>query len=149
MFNTISYYGFCSFLAQAFFVAFLHKYIKSHKFFEVFSIVLSLSIFSLTFVKSHYSLLFIVPLFSLAYSVLLPSLTYLLSESALENHGKTMGLNQSVQALAKILAPALAGCSLAFTSLASVVISALVILASAVVFGLSRKDSVSPSESIN
>jgi len=140
MFNTISYYGFCSVLSQFAFVAFLYKYIKSSRFFEIFVLLLSLSIFAMMFINSQYPLLFIVPLFSFAYSILMPSLTYFISEAGTyENHGKIMGLNQSVQALAKVLAPALAGCCLALTPLTSVVMSSLAIFASGLVFMLARK----------
>lgn len=140
MFNTIAYYGLCTVLAQVLYVSFLHKYIKSHRFFECFLFLLAASIFSLVFVRSYAPLIFIVPLFSIAYSILMPSLTYLISESS-ENKGKLMGLNQSVQSLAKILAPALAGVGLALTPLTSVAVSSLVIFLGGVVFILKGKDS--------
>lgn len=143
MFDTIAFYGFCSLLSQIAFVSFLHKFIKSSKFFEMILILLATSIFSLIFVYSYGPLMVIVPLFSFAHSILVPSLTYFVSEfSTRENHGKIMGLNQSIQALGKIIAPILAGCSLALSSNTCVVISSIVIFLSFTVFAAAKKERV-------
>ncbi len=83
---------------------------------------------------------FIVPLFTFAYASLIPSLTSLVSDYAsTHDNGKVMGLHQSVQALAKILGPLLAGCLLTFTPLATVIFSPLFILSSRAIFALGSR----------
>ena len=138
VFDLYSQYGLWFALSQVVFILWLHKFSKQllHKFIVLFAI----SIFILAFFRNYAAACLIVPFFTFAYAILAPSLTGLISEFASsQDHGKVMGLHQSIQAFAKILGPLLAGCLLTFTPLATVVFSPIFILASLVVFALHAK----------
>jgi DHA1 family tetracycline resistance protein-like MFS transporter len=140
VFNVYSQYGFWFALSQAVFIAWLHRYSKSEKFFHHFITLLAFSIFILYFAKSFWAACLIVPLFTFAYGSLIPSLTGLVSDYAdSQSNGKIMGLHQSVQAFAKIGGPLIAGCVLTLTPLATVLLSPLFILASRAIFALRDK----------
>jgi DHA1 family tetracycline resistance protein-like MFS transporter len=138
VFDLYSQYGLCFALSQVVFILWLHKFSKKllHKSIVLFAI----SIFILAFFRNYAAACLIVPFFTFAYAILAPSLTGLISEFASsQDHGKVMGLHQSIQAFAKILGPFLAGCLLTFTPLATVVFSPIFILASLLVFSLHSK----------
>ena len=137
VFNIYSQYGLWFALSQLVFILWLHKYSRSEKFFRGFIFLFAFSIFILSFMQDYTMTCFIVPLFTFAYASLIPSLTALVSDYASShNNGKVMGLHQSVQALAKILAPVMAGVLLTLTPLATVLFSPLFILASSAIFAL-------------
>ncbi|HEX4839921.1 MAG TPA: MFS transporter [Rhabdochlamydiaceae bacterium] len=137
VFNVYSQYGLWFTISQLIFIAWLHRFSKSEKFFHRFITFLALSIFVLSFAKSYWAACLIVPLFTVAYGALTPSLTALVSDYASShNNGKIMGLHQSIQAFAKIGGPLIAGCVLTLTPLATVLLSPLFILASRAVFAL-------------
>lgn len=140
VFNVYSQYGLWFALSQLIFIAWLHRFSKSEKFFHRFITFLALSIFVLYFAKSYWAACLIVPLFTVAYGALIPSLTALVSDYASShNNGKIMGLHQSIQAFAKIGGPLIAGCVLTLTPLATVLLSPLFILASRAIFALRQK----------
>ncbi len=137
VFNTISFYGFCSMLAQGAFVLLLHRFMRNYLHHTLF--VLSLSIFLLTFTNTA-TLFPLVFLFSFTYALLIPSFTFLISEfSTAANHGKMMGLHTSISALAKILAPTIAGLFLALTPYTSVLLSSLCIFTSSLLFSFHKQ----------
>lgn len=137
IFNTISFYGFCSVLAQGAFVLYLHRFMKNYLHHAL--LLLSLSIFLLTFTSTA-TLFPLVFLFSFTYALLIPSFTFLISEfSTTSSHGKVMGLHQSISALAKILAPTIAGLFLALTPYTSVLLSSFCIFASSLLFSSHKK----------
>jgi DHA1 family tetracycline resistance protein-like MFS transporter len=131
VFNVYSQYGLWFALSQVVFITWFHRYSKSEKFFRHFITFLALSILILYFAKSYAAACLIVPLFTFAYGMLIPSLTGLVSDYAgAQNNGKVMGLHQSIQAIAKIGGPLIAGCVLTLTPMATVLLSPLFILAS-------------------
>lgn len=143
VFLLISMYGLFSLLSQIAYIYKIHQYIKKELFFPFFITLLSISISSLGFVHSMEGTLCLVALFSLGYSALMPSLTSKIAESATEEtSGKVMGIYLSVQALAKILAPALAGMCLALTPFSSIGFSSLAIFSS-LLFLYKRKRKIS------
>ena len=143
VFHLYSQYGLWFALSQVIFIVWLHRYSKSEKFFHGFITFLALSIFILYFAKSYFIACLIVPFFTFAYGMLIPSLTSLISDYS-TSHGKVMGLQQSIQAFAKIGGPLIAGCVLTLTPLATVLLSPLFILASRAFFALLEKKT-SPS----
>ena len=140
VFNLYSQYGFWFALSQVIFIVWLHRHAKSDKFLNPFIAFFALSIFILYFAQSYFDACLIVPLFTCAYGVLMPTLTGLISDYATShNNGKVMGLHQSIQAFAKIGGPLLAGCVLALTPRATVLLSPLFILASPAILALREK----------
>lgn len=140
VFNLYSQYGLWFALSQVIFIAWLHRHAKSDKFLNPFIAFFALSIFILYFAQSYFIACLIVPLFTFAYGALMPTLTGLISDYATShNNGKVMGLHQSIQAFAKIGGPLLAGCVLALTPRATVLLSPLFILASPVILALRDK----------
>jgi MFS transporter, DHA1 family, tetracycline resistance protein len=145
VFNIYSQYGLWFTISQVIFILWLHKYSRSEKFFRQFIFLFAFSIFVLSFMQNYKMTCFIVPLFTFAYASLIPSLTSLVSDYASShNNGRVMGLHQSVQALAKILGPVIAGVLLTLTPMATVLFSPLFILASRAVFvlGSRRKEAL-------
>ncbi|MGD0665004.1 MAG: MFS transporter [Rhabdochlamydiaceae bacterium] len=147
VFNIYSQYGLWFSLSQVAFILWLHKYSRSEKFFRGFIFLLAFSILALTLMNGYSMTCFIIPLFSFAYATLVPSLTALVSDYASShNNGKVMGLHQSIQALAKVFGPVIAGILLTLTPLATVLFSPLFILASLGVLALgSRKEEIKVS----
>jgi predicted MFS family arabinose efflux permease len=147
VFNIYSQYGLWFSLSQVAFILWLHKYSRSEKFFRGFIFLLAFSILALTLMNGYSMTCFIIPLFSFAYATLIPSLTALVSDYASShNNGKVMGLHQSIQALAKVFGPVIAGILLTLTPLATVLFSPLFILASLGVLALgSRKEEIKVS----
>lgn len=140
VFNIYSQYGFWFALSQLVFILWLHKYSRSETFFRRFIFLFAFSILLLSFMQNYMMICFAVPLFTFAYASLVPSLTTLVSDYASShNHGKVMGLHQSVQAFAKILGPIFAGILLTLTPMATVLFSPLFILASRAVFAIGRE----------
>jgi MFS family permease len=142
VFNIYSQYGLWFSLSQIVFILWLHKYSQSEKFFRYFIFLFAFSIFLLSFMKDYSAICFITPLFTFAYASLIPSLTALVSNYASSHDsGKVMGLHQSIQAIAKILGPVVAGVLLTLTPLATVLLSPLFILASRALlpFGADQK----------
>lgn len=137
VFNIYSQYGLWFSLSQLIFIFWLHKHCSSERFFRRFIFLFAFSIFILSFMSSYRLTALVVPLFTFAYASLIPSLTSLVSNYAsTHDNGKVMGLHQSVQALAKILGPVIAGFLLTFTPMATVLLSPLFILASRAIFAL-------------
>ena len=69
-----------------------------------------------------------VTLFSFSYATICPALTYVVSEFGTGEHqGKLMAIFQSVQALAQVLAPSLAGLAMAVHHLAPIGIAGVCI----------------------
>lgn len=137
VFNLYSQYGLWFALSQVVFILWLHKFSK--KLLRKSIVLFAGSIFFLAFFKNYSTACLIVPFFTFAYAILAPSLTGLVAEFSVDDHGKVMGLHQSIQAFAKILGPLMAGCLLTFTPLATVVFSPIFILASLLVFGFHAK----------
>jgi hypothetical protein len=97
-------------LAQLLFSFFAKGTAKNKRGVIFFITLLGGSIVGLAFVNTTLTLLINITLFSAAYSLLYPSLVFLVSEQGgIESQGKIMGLYQSVQALAKVLAPLMMG----------------------------------------
>ncbi|MGH7890276.1 MAG: MFS transporter, partial [Thermodesulfobacteriota bacterium] len=141
VFNVYSQYGLWFTVSQVVFILWLHRHSKSDRFFRHFITFLAFSIFVLSFTHSYGAACLIVPLFTFAFGILIPSLTGLVADYATShNNGKLMGLQQSVQALAKIGGPLIAGCALTLTPLATVLLSPLFILASRAVFALRNRE---------
>lgn len=139
IFNALSYFGVCCVLSQLLFTLFLHKFFNSRKHLLFFSGFLALAILGAAFVKTYLSLMVIVTLFSFAYSILCPCLMYEVSEfGTSQTHGRIMGIYQSVQDLAKILAPLLAGCTMALWNKGPVLIASSFILCSLAAFYLEK-----------
>lgn len=134
IFNALSYFGIMCVLSQFCFSLFLHKIFNRRKHLIFFIALLAASIFATAFVKSYLALMTTVTLFSFAYSILCPCLMYEISEFGnQETRGRIMGIYQSVQDLAKILAPILAGCTMAISVQGPILIASSFILGS---FGL-------------
>ena len=113
IFYTLSYCGFCMIGAQGLFSLFAKRAAKNKKVVILFITLLGFSILSLAFVHTTSMLLVNITFFSACYSLLSPSLVYLVSEQGgVDSQGKIMGLYQSVQALAKVMAPLLMGLTL-------------------------------------
>ncbi len=129
--STYSQYGLWFLLSELVFFIWLHRYIKFNLFFYLSTIVLSGSLFSLFFITKYSHVCWMVPLFTSSYALLMPALTNLLSDYALNNgQGKTMGLHQSVQALAKLSAPLVAGIIISITPKAIMILSPICIISS-------------------
>ncbi len=131
----LSYFGGCCVLTQILFVFVLYRWMQPRKFLPLMLGLLSLSLLALLYVKSQPSLWFVVTLFSVAYSLISPAFTSVISNSEdTDSQGKIMGLYQSVQALAKVLAPIFAGIFMALSSDLPLFISSASIMASAFIF---------------
>lgn len=135
IFNALSYFGIMCVLSQFCFSLFLHKIFNRRKHLIFFIALLAISIFATAFVKSYLALMTTVTLFSFAYSILCPCLMYEISEfGTQETRGRIMGIYQSVQDLAKILAPILAGCTMAISTQGPILIASSFILGSFALF---------------
>jgi MFS family permease len=140
IFRVISCYGLFSLITQGFFIGWLHKHIRTSRLMEALLIALALSLFSLLFAKTFISVLAVTALFSFAYSSLMPTVVDTVAESAPERgRGQMMGLYQSVLAISKVTAPAIAGLSMAMTPLTSPLISSFFILSSVAMLVIYRR----------
>ncbi len=142
IFNALSYFGICCVISQLLFSLFLHKIFKERQHLFFFIALLACSILATTVVKSYAALMITVTLFSFAYSILCPCIMFEISEfGTIKTRGKIMGVYQSVQDLAKILAPTIAGCMMAIWANGPAIIACSFILCSLVVFYVgSRKN---------
>jgi Arabinose efflux permease len=140
IFYTLSYCGLCTIVTQILFSFMVKKTMYKPILIRIFITFLALSIVSLAFVSSYFQLSLIIPLFSAAYSLLCPSLVYLMSEEGgRASQGKIMGLYQSVQGLAKVLAPLLMGLTMQVWWKLPLFLSCFFILASAFTFRTKAK----------
>ncbi|MCX6994678.1 MAG: MFS transporter [Chlamydiae bacterium] len=138
--EVLSYFGFCCVLTQILFVSVLYKWMQPHKFLPFMLGILSLSLLSLLYIEDETSLWIVVTIFSIAYSFISPGFTAVISNSETPAiQGKVMGLYQSVQALAKVLAPSLAGIIMAVNSDLPLLISSICIMLSALTFFFVKK----------
>lgn len=131
----LSYFGACCVATQVLFLLFLHKGASPRTFLLVCLTVLALSLLSLLYITEAKGLWIVVTIFSIAYSLITPCFIAVVSNNAAQTHqGKILGLYQSVQALAKVVAPSLAGVALAMGTDLPLIISSSAILASSVLF---------------
>lgn len=140
IFNILSYFGICSVISQLLFSLFLHRIFKSRKQLFFVIILFAISIFATGFVTSYIALMMTITLFAFAYSILCPCIMFQISEfGTKETRGKIMGFYQSVQDLAKILSPLLAGCTMAAWTKGPVLIACAFIFGSLAAFYLEQK----------
>lgn len=141
IFNALSYFGICCVVSQILFSFVLHKIFKKRGYLLFFITLLAFSILATTLVKSYIALIVTITLFSLAYSILCPCIMFEISEfGTTHTKGRVMGVYQSVQDLAKILAPTIAGCTMAAWANGPAVIACSFILCSLIAFYLYTRD---------
>lgn len=89
--------------------------------------LMSTSIVSFIFINSYLSAMFAIMVLSFAYSMLIPStISMILNQGQLKNEIKT-SVFQSVQSIAKILAPLISGFTISYTSWATAFLGTIVI----------------------
>lgn len=136
----LSYFGACCVITQLLFILFLHKLASPRRFVLFFLFVLAFSILSLLYIEQEIALWLIVTLFSVAYSLIAPCFTTLISNAeSTQEQGKAMGLYQSMAAVAKVMAPGLAGLVLTMQTNLPLFISSAAILSSGILFFFLKK----------
>lgn len=140
IFNALSYFGICCVISQLLFSLFLHKIFKGRKSLCFVIILLAFSILASAFVTQYVTLMATVTLFAFAYSILCPCLIFQISEFGTSaTRGRIMGFYQSAQDLAKVLAPLIAGCTMAVWTKGPALIACGFILCSLAAFYLKSK----------
>ena len=135
--NILSYFGFCCLVTQALFFTFYSHKMQERRIVAFFTLLLSVSILAFLAIQTLGAVIAAVTLFSISYSLISPSLTYVVSEfGSTDSHGRIMGLYQSVQACAKVLAPAMTGAVMSLFPEAPIVVSFACIAAMGFLFTL-------------
>lgn len=137
--NLLTYFGICCLVAQGLYTAFCHRF-REESILKVSAPLLAVAIFSLAVTKSLVFIIGAVTLFSFSYAIICPALTYVVSEFGSDEHqGKLMAIFQSVQALAQVLAPSLAGLAMAAHHLAPIGIAGICIAIGGIIMSRSLK----------
>jgi DHA1 family tetracycline resistance protein-like MFS transporter len=133
--NVLSYFGFCCLASQLLFYLIFSKVLKERVSLRLFPILLGAAILSFLFIHDYYALIVAVTLFALSYSLISPSLNSVISQhGSLSTHGKIMGMSQSVQSLAKLLSPGIAGAMMATSLYSPIVVSCILITLTSALF---------------
>ncbi|HPE85142.1 MAG TPA: MFS transporter [Chlamydiales bacterium] len=137
--NILSYFGICCLIAQGIYTFFSTR-IQEERVLKIAAPLLAFSIFSLAAIKAPFTILCAVTLFSFSYAIICPALTFVVSEFGGSNHqGKVMGLFQSVQAIAQVLAPSLAGLAMAAHPIAPILVSGVFVFSGGFLFNRAMK----------
>jgi MFS family permease len=138
--NIYSQYGVWFVIAQSIFFVYAKKTIKLEKILPKILLFSAASIFMFIFSKNYTTATLMTPFFTFAYAWVSPLLTSLISNyGSNQNYGKVMGLQQSIQSIAKILAPLTAGFLLTINTSIIVVFSPIIILFGLITFMLYKK----------
>lgn len=102
----LAYFGLWTLLTQALFIPLLSKRFCSSQFMIYASFVLGISLIVLPLTITIESFFVVFTFAALGYSFILPSITAIISNlNSKDSQGKIMGISQSIQSLAKTLAP--------------------------------------------
>lgn len=144
--NYFAYVGVCIVLAQALLIRFVSKRWSDAHILRVSMFGTAMTLFAYILVRESWQLLLIPPVMAAANGLSMASLTSLVSRTAgPERQGEILGLNVSLQSLANVVPPLLAGAIAARYSTATpIAVGALVCLTAWIAFGLMTRAASQP-----